>query len=146
MHVIPLRNVLRAGQYQCSGHACVGKSRPSQFLTLDRVWFDHLGEKERHGFLHPGDRLATAGADASIKLWSLRDALRQHGREDRRCAGNAGQLTEEDGLQTLAHCPSPSDGSSGEASAGALPTAAMGLPWLLDSDRWAHPGLRRTQH
>ncbi len=67
-----------------------------------------------------GDRLATAGSDASVKLWSLRDALRQDGRGDRRGAGGAEQQTEEDGLRTLAHCPSPFDGRADDASGGAL--------------------------
>ena len=67
-----------------------------------------------------GDRLATAGADASVKLWSLRDALRHYGRiGDDREAGGAHQQTEEDGLRTLANCPSPADGRAGDAFAGA---------------------------
>ena len=66
-----------------------------------------------------GDRIATAGADASIKLWSLRDALRQNGQKDRRGAGYAEKQAEEDGFRQLAYCPSPSDGRGGNAAAGA---------------------------
>ena len=67
-----------------------------------------------------GDRLATAGADASVKLWSLRDALWQSSGEAESDRGAAAQDPDGDGLQTLAYCPSPS--ASGGVSGGALST------------------------
>ena len=58
-----------------------------------------------------GDRLATAGADASIKLWSLREATWQNssGRDGGE-SGDAAGRGEDGSLRTLAWCPSPNDG------------------------------------
>ena len=78
----------------------------------------HMGRGVWRVAVH-GDRLATAGADASIKLWSLREALWQNGSSsaaggDR---GRAAARGEEGKLQTLQHCPSPKD--AGEPTGGA---------------------------
>ncbi len=60
-----------------------------------------------------GDRLATAGVDASIKLWSLREAAWQNGsgRADGK-SGGAAERGRDGSLQTLAWSPSDAGGPS----------------------------------
>ncbi len=75
-----------------------------------------------------GDRLATAGADASIKLWSLREAAWHNGsgRADGE-RGDAAEGSRDGGLQTLAWCPSPND--AGDPSKGALLVQSLMRWW-----------------